>query len=69
MTDPTRLKVVGWLTEKVGASAALALEATIFDAAAEPADGYKRCFKVASKLLEQGNVPDGWLVGCRGWLV
>ena len=61
ISDRTRLKVIGWFTERIGASAAQSIEAMIFNVSAEASDGYKRCFKVASNLMAQESVPEGHL--------
>jgi hypothetical protein len=59
--DPTRAKVVGWLSGRVSLPAARALELEIFQAAATCGDEYKRCFKAAADLVARGNVPEGFV--------
>lgn len=59
--DPTRARVVGWLSGRVSLPAARALELEIFQAAATCGDEYKRCFKAAADLVARGNVPEGFV--------
>ena len=59
--DPTRARVVGWLSARLSLAAARALEAEMFQAAATCGDEYKRCFKAAAELVSKGNVPDGFV--------
>ena len=59
--DPTRARVVGWLSARVSLAAARALEVEMFQAAATCGDEYKRCFKAAAELVAKGNVPEGFV--------
>ena len=59
--DPTRARVVGWLSGRVSLPAARALELEIFQAAATCGDEYNRCFKAAADLVARGNVPEGFV--------